>query len=43
MAWASLRSVYRWLYVTGHASMRSLVWSIALVINLALFFSPFYG
>ena len=43
MAWASLRSVYRWLYVTARARMRSRMGAIALVINLALFFSPSHG
>ena len=42
-AWVILRCVYLWLYVTDHASMRSLVWTIALAVNVALLFSPFYG
>ncbi|MDE2253786.1 MAG: MAPEG family protein [Betaproteobacteria bacterium] len=43
VAWIILRSFYIWLYVNDHASLRSLVWSIALAVNIALLFAPFYG
>ncbi len=43
IAWLLLRALYLWLYVNDHASARSLVWSIALLVNIALLFSPFYG
>jgi uncharacterized MAPEG superfamily protein len=43
IAWLLLRAVYLWCYVNDKATLRSLVWSLALLVNIALLFSPFYG
>ncbi|MGC8701711.1 MAG: MAPEG family protein [Thiomonas sp.] len=43
VAWLVLRAVYLWCYLNDKASLRSLVWSFALLINIALLFAPFYG
>ena len=43
VAWLVLRAVYLWCYLNDKASLRSLVWSVALLVNIALLFSPFYG
>ena len=41
--WLVLRAVYLWCYVNDKATLRSLVWTFALVLNVALLFAPFYG
>ncbi|MDY0330346.1 MAG: MAPEG family protein [Thiomonas sp.] len=43
IAWLVLRAVYLWCYLNDQASLRSLVWSVALLVNIALLFAPFYG
>jgi len=43
VAWLVLRAAYLWCYLNDRASLRSLVWSFALLINIALLFAPFYG
>lgn len=43
VAWLVLRAVYLWCYLNDKASLRSLVWSLALLVNIALLFAPFYG
>ncbi|MHB1667606.1 MAPEG family protein [Thiomonas sp.] len=43
MAWVVLRAVYLWLYVNDRASLRSTVWFLAVLVNVALLFAPFYG
>ncbi len=35
-----LRIVYVWLYVTARQRERSLVWSVAFLVNIAIFLSP---
>lgn len=43
IVWIALRAVYLWCYVNDKATLRSLVWSFALLVNIALLFAPFYG
>jgi uncharacterized MAPEG superfamily protein len=43
VAWLVLRAAYLWCYLNDRASLRSLVWSFAVLINIALLFAPFYG
>jgi uncharacterized MAPEG superfamily protein len=38
VAFVVLRVVYTWCYLQDHANLRSLVWVLALVCNIALFF-----
>lgn len=42
-AWLVLRAIYLWCYVRDKATARSLVWTLALLVNVALLFAPFYG
>jgi uncharacterized MAPEG superfamily protein len=37
-AFIVLRAIYVWLYVTGRQAARSTVWTIALMVNVAIFF-----
>lgn len=37
LAWVGLRLVYGMLYISGHATLRSLVWAGALACVIALF------
>lgn len=37
-----LRSVYIYLYITGKQSLRSSVWFLALLVNIALFLLPIF-
>ena len=43
MVWVALRAVYLWLYVNDRASLRSTVWFLAVLVNVAVLFAPFYG
>ncbi|MGA8009382.1 MAG: MAPEG family protein [Thiomonas sp.] len=43
IAWVVLRAGYLWCYVTNKASLRSSIWALALFVNFALLFAPFYG
>jgi uncharacterized MAPEG superfamily protein len=43
IAWLVLRAVYLWCYLNDRASLRSAVWGLALLVNIALLFAPFYG
>ncbi len=43
IAWLVLRAVYLWLYVNDRANLRSTVWFLAVLVNVALLFAPFYG
>ena len=43
IAWLVLRAVYLWCYLNDRASLRSMVWGLALLVNIALLFAPFYG
>lgn len=43
IAWLVLRVVYLWCYLNDRASLRSMVWGLALLVNIALLFAPFYG
>jgi len=38
----ALRIVYVWLYVTGRQMQRSLVWTAALAVNIAIFLLPVF-
>jgi len=42
MVFIGLRVVYVWLYVTGRQSQRSLVWVVALAVNVAIFLLPVF-
>ena len=37
-----LRMVFILLYVAGMANLRSLVWSLALAVNIAIFFAGYH-
>ena len=37
-----LRMVFIMLYVAGMADLRSLVWTLALVVNIAIFFAGYH-
>ncbi|MEO7254635.1 MAG: MAPEG family protein [Casimicrobium sp.] len=37
-----LRVIYVWLYVTAKQSARSLVWTAAFFVNIAIFLLPFF-
>ncbi|MGE0072356.1 MAG: MAPEG family protein [Thiomonas sp.] len=43
IAWLLLRAAYLWCYINDKATLRSLLWSVALLVNIALLFAPFYG
>lgn len=43
IAWVVLRAGYLWCYVSDKASLRSSIWALALLVNFALLFAPFYG
>ncbi len=43
MVWVALRAGYLWLYVNDRASLRSTVWFLAVLVNVAVLFAPFYG
>ena len=43
IAWLVLRAVYLWCYLNDRATLRSSVWALALLVNVALLFAPFYG
>ncbi|NLY28191.1 MAG: hypothetical protein GX049_11730 [Alcaligenaceae bacterium] len=39
VAWIVVRTVYIAVYISGHGLVRSLVWTLALGINIAILFS----
>ncbi|MDE2129542.1 MAG: MAPEG family protein [Betaproteobacteria bacterium] len=43
MVWLALRGFYLWCYLNDRATLRSSAWALALLVNIALLFSPFYG
>jgi uncharacterized MAPEG superfamily protein len=43
VAFVVLRLVYVGLYVADRASVRSIVWSLGLLVSLGLFFTPLWG
>ncbi len=43
IAWLLLRAGYLWSYLNDKASLRSSIWGLALLVNIALLFAPFYG
>ena len=43
LTFVSLRLAYLYLYITDRASARTLVWMAALVVNVALFLSPWWA
>ena len=43
LVWVALRAFYLWCYVNDRATLRSSVWALALMVNIALLFSSFYG
>jgi len=43
ITWLLLRAVYLWSYLNDKASLRSSIWGLALLVNIALLFAPFYG
>ncbi len=43
IAWLVLRAVYLWCYITDRPTMRSLAWTLALVVNIVLLFAPLHG
>ena len=43
IVWLVLRAVYLWCYLNDRATLRSSVWALALLVNIALLFAPFYG
>ncbi len=43
IAWLVLRAFYLWCYLNDRATLRSSVWALALLVNIALLFAPFYG
>ncbi len=42
VAFVTLRIIYIWSYLTGRASLRSVVWLAALGVNVALLFSGLF-
>ena len=42
VAFVTLRVIYIWTYLTGRASLRSVVWIAALGVNVALLFSGLF-
>ncbi len=38
LAYIALRLMFIWLYVKGHANLRSLVWTLAFAINISILF-----
>ncbi|MEY2801039.1 MAG: hypothetical protein RL513_623 [Pseudomonadota bacterium] len=42
VAFVTLRVIYIWTYLTGRASLRSVVWITALGVNVALLFSGLF-
>lgn len=43
IAWLVLRAVYLWCYITDRPTVRSLAWTLALVVNIVLLFAPLHG
>lgn len=43
VGWVLLRAAFIWLYIHDRSTARSLVWTVALLVNIALLFAPFYG
>lgn len=43
IAWLLLRAGYLWSYLNDKASLRSSIWGLALLVNIALLFAPFYA
>ncbi|MBN8248861.1 MAG: MAPEG family protein [Verrucomicrobia bacterium] len=43
IAFVALRLVYVGLYVADRASLRSIVWTLGLLVSLGLFFTPLFG
>jgi len=41
LAWIAARIVYSGLYIAGHASLRSLVFSVGLLLNIAILFAGY--
>jgi uncharacterized MAPEG superfamily protein len=39
IAWLVARAVYLAMYVAGYGTLRSVVWGIALVINIVILFT----
>ncbi|MYN11587.1 hypothetical protein GSY71_00240 [Pusillimonas sp. TS35] len=39
-AWVVVRILYIVIYVAGYGSLRTAVWGVALVLNIAILFSP---
>lgn len=39
LAWLAARLAYVWFYVAGRGTLRSLVWLVALALNVAILFS----
>ena len=42
VAFIVLRIIYVWLYVTAKQSQRSLVWTVAFFVNIAIFLLPIF-
>jgi uncharacterized MAPEG superfamily protein len=40
LGWLAMRGLYLWAYLTDRATLRSLIWVIALVLAVAIFTSP---
>lgn len=40
MVWIALRVLYLWMYIMDKASLRSLVWFLAVAVNIWILFLP---
>ncbi|UYO94882.1 MAPEG family protein [Pollutimonas sp. M17] len=38
-AWIALRLIYLGVYIAGYGSLRTLIWALALVLNMAMLFA----
>jgi uncharacterized MAPEG superfamily protein len=38
-AWIGLRLVYLGVYIAGYGALRTLIWGLALALNIAILFS----